>query len=54
MPLQKGAGQKTISTNIRTEMAAGKPQKQAVAIALNVAHKPIHNLGPYAHKSKRG
>jgi hypothetical protein len=31
--------QKTISDNIRTEVEAGKPQKQAVAIALNVAGK---------------
>jgi hypothetical protein len=28
-----------ISANIRTEMAAGKPQKQAVAIALSKAGK---------------
>jgi len=28
-----------ISSNIKTEIAAGKPQKQAVAIALNVAGK---------------
>lgn len=39
MPLKKGYGKKTIAKNIRTEMRAGRPQKQAVAIAYAVARK---------------
>lgn len=34
MPLQKGSSQETISKNIAIERNAGKPEKQAVAIAL--------------------
>jgi hypothetical protein len=37
MPLKRGYGQKTISRNIKTEIRAGRPQRQAVAIALSVA-----------------
>lgn len=42
MPLVKGKKAKTkagFSANIKKEMEAGKPQKQAVAIAYSVADK---------------
>lgn len=49
MPLVKGKSQKAIRQNIETEMKLGnKPQKQAVAIALNMAKK-----SGYKPKSKR-
>jgi len=39
MPLRKGRSKAVVSANIRTEIKAGRPQKQAVAIALRKAGK---------------
>ncbi len=39
MPLKRGSSNKVVSENIEREMAAGKPQKQAIAIAMNKAGK---------------
>lgn len=62
MPLKKGYGKKSISKNVAAEMKSGKPQKQAVAIALGTARKAAKKAGkpskappppPKAKKAKK-
>ena len=53
MPMKKGYSRKSVSENIKTEMAAGKPKKQAVAISLDVARKAAMKAGKPS-KSPKG
>jgi hypothetical protein len=45
MPLKSGSSKAVVSANIKTEIAAGRPQKQAVAIALSKAGKSKKDKG---------
>ena len=45
MPLVKSKSKEAVSKNIKTEMAAGKPQKQSVAIAMDIKRKAEHKKG---------
>lgn len=52
MPLVKGYGEKSIAKNIKTEMRAGMPYKQAVAVALSVARKAAPKSQKYRFTPK--
>ena len=55
MPLKQGSSKETISQNIKTEMNAGKPQKQAIAIAYSQARKTGKSaLPPFKKGSTNG
>lgn len=49
MPLIKSGSKQAFKQNIRREIAAGKPQKQAAAIAYSVQRK--HDRGFCGHTS---
>lgn len=52
MPLIKSASDKAVGKNIATEQAAGKPHKQAVAIALAVQDRAKKQAAADAGKSQ--
>lgn len=54
MPLQENASKEAVSENIRSEVSAGRPQKQAVAIALSVQRKAGGKPGVPKAKGKPG
>jgi len=53
MPLKKGFSRASISSNIRIEQAAGKPRRQAIAIALSEADSARRRMRLRAAKKKK-
>jgi hypothetical protein len=53
MPLKKGFSRASIGKNIKMEEKAGRPKKQAIAIALNVARDAAIKAGKPSKAPKR-
>jgi hypothetical protein len=51
--MKQGYGKKSISENISREMKSGKPQKQAVAMAMSTARKAAMKAGKPAKAPKK-
>lgn len=45
MPLQKSSSKQAFVSNLKAELAAGKPKAQALAIAYSVQRKAGHGAG---------
>jgi len=54
MPLEHSKSKAAVGRNIERERAAGKPEKQAVAIALNVQREAGAKDGRYVIPGKSG
>lgn len=54
MPLKSGSSREVVSGNIKREMDAGKPQKQAVAIALHKSRESRQRRFRRAVESETG
>lgn len=52
MPLKKGSSKKTVSVNIKELVESGRPQKQAIAIALDKARRPKRKVRPAPKRGK--
>ena len=50
MPLVKSASKEAFRKNVKTEMAAGKPQRQAVAIAYSAQRQAAAKSAPKGKK----